>query len=92
MILNKLDSEEQEILNKYNKNELKSVKNKDEEIIKAKKYAEATLNKSKHISIRVSEKDLMKLKTKSQEAGVAYQTLIGILIHQYSENKIKIKI
>ncbi len=87
-----LDQEELEILNKYNNNELISVKDKNEEILKAREAAENTFNKSKHISIRVSEKDLMRLKAKSQEVGVAYQTLIGILIHQYSENKIKISL
>lgn len=92
MIVDNLDLEEQEILEKYNKNELMPVKNRDEEIKNAKRYAEATINKSKHISIRVSELDLIKLKAKSKEVGVAYQTLIGILIHQYSENKIKINI
>jgi len=86
------DAEEREILNKYNSKELKTAENRDIEIKNAKNFADATFNKSKHISIRVSERDLMKLKAKSQELGVPYQTLIGILIHQYNDNKIKISI
>ena len=92
MIETNLDLEEQEILNKYNNKELKISESRDIEMQNAKIFADATFNKSKHISIRVSERDLLKLKAKSQEVGVPYQTLIGILIHQYNDNKIKISI
>ncbi|HNZ26593.1 MAG TPA: antitoxin [Spirochaetota bacterium] len=89
---NKYDNEEMEILENYNNNKLIQSKTKTADIMKAKEIANNTINKSKHISIRLSEKDLTKLKAKSLESGVAYQTLIGILIRQYTENKIKIEL
>ena len=89
---NNFDDEEMEILENYNNNKLTQSKTKNSDITKAKEIAENSISKSKHISIRLSEKDLSKLKAKSLESGVAYQTLIGILVHQYAENKIKIEI
>jgi predicted DNA binding CopG/RHH family protein len=48
--------------------------------------------KKKVISIRLSEADIRKLKKKSLETGIPYQTLISSLIHQYVEGKIKIEL
>jgi predicted DNA binding CopG/RHH family protein len=86
------DKEELDILEKYESGKLKRSKTIKEDIKNARKYAKNTILKSKHISIRLSEKDLKKLKIKSIETGISYQTLIGALIHQYTENKIKLKI
>lgn len=88
----KYDNEELEILNNYENGKLKQSKSFKEDIKTAKEYAKNTISKSKHISIRLSEKDIQKLKIKSIETGIPYQTLIGALIHQYTENKIKLKI
>lgn len=89
---NNFNDDELEILKKYNDNKLIQSKTKKEDINKAKEIVNNSINKSKHISIRLSEKDLTKLKVKSLESGVAYQTLIGILVRQYTENKIKLEI
>ena len=51
----------------------------------------ATVQKNKNINIRLSSKDLLKLKAKSVEKGIPYQTIISSLVHQYAEGKIKIK-
>lgn len=37
--------------------------------------AKATLNKTRYINIRLSERDLYKLKFKAAEEGIPYQTL-----------------
>ncbi len=88
----KIDTEELEILEKYEKGNLIQSKSINEDIKEAKEVARNTISKSKHISIRLSEKDIKKLKIKAIETGMSYQTLIGVLIHQYTENKIKLKI
>lgn len=87
-----LDAEELAILEAYEKGLLISSKNEKQEIGLARKMARNTLHKSKPISIRLSEKDLERIKLKALEAGMPYQTLISALVHQYAENKIKIKI
>ena len=88
----KLNQEEKDILNAFESNKLKKSKNQKNEIKKARNAAKATLLKNSHISIRLSEKDLIKIKQKALKTGIPYQTLIGALIHQYAENDIKIAI
>ena len=76
-----LDKEEKELLREFEAGEWKSVKN----FAKAKKlyekYARNTLNKTRNINIRLSERDLQKLKAKAAREGIPYQTLAASLIH-----------
>ena len=51
-------------------------------------YAKNTLNKSRNINIRLTEKDLTRVKSKAVEKGIPYQTLISSLLHQYANDKI----
>jgi len=39
--------------------------------------------KTKNINIRISEYDLKKLREKSEEEGIPYQTLISSVLHKY---------
>ncbi len=84
--------EEKEILEAYEKGELVPVENQEEMREKLRQAAKATIGKTKHISIRVSEKDLRKIKARAVESGMPYQTLIGSLLHQYADGKITINI
>ena len=92
--INLLDDpeEEREILEAYEKGQLEPVENPEERRKQLRQYARATLSKTKHISIRVSEKDLRKIKAKAVETGIPYQTLIGSLLHQYASGKITVLI
>ncbi|PIU02243.1 hypothetical protein COT66_01240 [Candidatus Shapirobacteria bacterium CG09_land_8_20_14_0_10_49_15] len=45
------------------------------------------LRKSKRVTIRIKNKDLIKVKAKAQKTGIPYQTLLNALIHQYAEGK-----
>jgi predicted DNA binding CopG/RHH family protein len=53
-------------------------------------YARYSLNKQKRINIRMTERDLKKIKVKAIEEGIPYQSLISMLIHKYNEGKILI--
>lgn len=53
-------------------------------------YAKNTLSKLKNINIRLSTRDIEKLKTKAAENGMPYQTLAATLIRQYSNGRIKV--
>jgi predicted DNA binding CopG/RHH family protein len=44
--------------------------------------AKSTLNKTRNINIRLSERDLHRLKTKAIEEGVPYQTLVSSILHK----------
>ena len=45
-------------------------------------------NKTRNINIRISEYDLEKVKRKSVEEGMPYQTLIASVIHKYVSGKL----
>lgn len=84
-----LDKEERELLDAYNKGEFKSVPHFEEEKKKYIAAARATLNKTKNINIRLTERDLYKLKAKAMERGLPYQTLVSSVLHQYTNGRIK---
>jgi predicted DNA binding CopG/RHH family protein len=84
--------EEQEILEAYEKGELIPVENEDEKKKELIDAAKNTMTKTKRISIRLSEQDLERLKTKAVETGIPYQTLIGSLVHQYATGRLTVHI
>jgi len=76
-----LDIEEKQLLEDFEKGELVSIgKNK---IKKYQAYSTATLNKTRNINIRLSEKDVLRLKTKAIETGIPYQTLVSSILHRF---------
>lgn len=87
MMTQKNDDSEEDILRSYEQDEWRSV----EEFKKLKEeyeaYARNTSNKNKRINIRISESDMNRLKAKSLEEGIPYQTLVSSLIHRYVSGK-----
>ena len=85
----KLDKEEQELLETYEKGDWKSVKDFEKKKSEHQKIAVNTTERNKKINIRLSEKDLANLKAKSLEEGVPYETLVSSIIHKYISGKFK---
>jgi predicted DNA binding CopG/RHH family protein len=56
----------------------------------AKQAAKEYLSKSKNITLRLNIMDLKGIKAKSKELGIPYQTIIGVLVHQYVDGKVKL--
>ncbi|MBI2314727.1 hypothetical protein HYU93_01580 [Candidatus Daviesbacteria bacterium] len=48
------------------------------------------LQETKSITLRVNKEDLIKVKAKAKRNGVAYQTLINLLIRQYVKGEKKV--
>ncbi|AEF81439.1 hypothetical protein [Leadbettera azotonutricia] len=48
----------------------------------------AAANKTKNINIRISAYDIEKVKQRSSEEGIPYQTLITSIIHRYITGKL----
>ena len=82
-----LDKKEKEVVADFDSGDFVSVKKIKSEKAKYQNYAKSTLNKSKNINIRLSEKDLQKIKSKAVAKGLPYQTLLSSLIHQYADEK-----
>ena len=79
----KLDKEEKDFLDSYERGEWKSVKNLEEEIKKHRGYAHQTLKKDKRVNIRISSMVLDELQTRAVEDGMPYQTLISSILHRF---------
>ena len=79
-----LDEEEKQLLGEIERGEWVPVKDS----VKARKEAiltaRNTLNKNKNINIRLSERDLQKLKRKAMEEGLPYQTLAASVLHKFA--------
>ena len=84
-----LDKEEKQILKDYEKGQFKPVPNFKHERKRYQKLAQSMLGKTKNINIRISQNDLLKIKSKAMQKGLPYQTLLTSLIHQYSTDQIK---
>ena len=80
----KLDEEEQELLESFERGEWKSVDNLEEEIARAKIIAANTLRKDARVNIRISNTDLQRLKQRAAYKGLPYQTLIASVLHEYA--------
>ncbi len=80
-----LDKYEQQIENALSKGEFISTSDlvDTRELFQeaVKNYRE--LQKTKSITLRVKKEDLIKIKAKAKRNGIAYQTLVGLLIRQY---------
>lgn len=79
----KLDKEEKDLLESYERGEWKSVKNLNQEIKKHKGYARQTLRKDKRVNIRISSMVLEELQARAVEDGMPYQTLISSILHRF---------
>ncbi len=86
---NKLNKEEKELLKEFESNEFKKIRGVEKEKDRYKKHAKETLSKRRSINIRISERDLQKLKVLAAEKGLPYQTLISSLLHQHINKKNK---
>lgn len=80
----KLDTEEQEIEKSLEAGEWKPVKNLTAEKKRIQAIAKATLEKVRNINIRLTERDLQRLKVKAMEEGLPYQTLAASILHKYA--------
>ena len=84
-----LDKDEKELAESLEKDEwISDLDKKEKKQYEA--YARYSLNKQKRINIRMSERDLKKIRAKAIEEGIPYQSLISMLIHKYNEGKLSI--
>ena len=79
----KLDKEEKEILESYERGEWIPLKNSKKEIKKHMVYARNTLKKDKRVNIRISASDLENIQTIALEEAIPYQTLMASVLHKF---------
>ena len=81
----KLDREEKDILDEYERGKIKTRKPPRNEIEKIKSTARNTFKKDRRITIRLYDHDLKGIQKNAMEMGIPYQTLISGMIHHYVE-------
>jgi predicted DNA binding CopG/RHH family protein len=79
----KLDKEEQDTLDSFERGEWKPVANRRQVIARHVAYARNTLAKDKRVNIRISSKDLEELQAMAVEDGMPYQTLMSSVLHRF---------
>jgi predicted DNA binding CopG/RHH family protein len=84
-----LDQNEQQITKDYEEGKLKSSPRFKQEQKQYLQYVKGALDKTKNVNIRISESDLLKIKSLALKKGIPYQTMMTSLLHQYSTNQIK---
>jgi len=84
----KLDQEERDILESFERGEWRSVPNVEEEIRRSQEMARATFRKDKRVNIRISSKDLRDIQVRALEEGIPYQTLMSSVLHKYVNGRL----
>jgi predicted DNA binding CopG/RHH family protein len=84
----KMDKEERDLLETYERGEWQSIGNFENEAQRYKEYARATFRKDARINIRISSKDLEALQKRALEEGIPYQTLIASVLHKYVSGRL----
>ena len=79
----RMDVEEQDILDRFERGELRASPHAADEIAVAREAARNTFNKSKRVNLRMTERDFMLAHSRAREEGVPYQTLLSSVIHKY---------
>lgn len=86
--MSKLNREEQEILEAYDKGQLKRSRKADALIKEHRVVAEATFKKDARINIRLSSRDLRAIQSRALKEGVPYQTLVSSVLHKYVDGQL----
>lgn len=85
----KLNKEEAEILDAYERGKTRRIKNVNALLQRHQEYAAATFRKDARINIRISSKDLRVLKKRALAEGIPYQTLVSSILHKYVEGRLR---
>lgn len=84
----KMSTEEREILEKFERGELRTASGVESEIKMAHQAARNTFNKTRRVNLRVTERDFSLAHARAREEGIPYQTLLSSVIHKYLSGRL----
>jgi predicted DNA binding CopG/RHH family protein len=84
----RLDGEEQQLLESFERDEWKPVANQEAERDRYRQHARATFKKDTRVNIRMSSRDLDAIKKRALEEGIPYQTLMASVLHKYADGRL----
>lgn len=83
-----LSEEEREILDSFERGELTTAPDAEREMMAAREAARKTFNKTRHVHLRVTERDFNMAHSRAREEGMPYQTLLSSVIHKYLSGRL----
>ena len=83
-----LDAEEQDILDRFERGELRPAPDAAREMEDAQEAARSTFKKTRRVNLRVTERDYMLVHARAREEGIPYQTLLSSIIHKYVSGRL----
>ncbi len=84
----RLSPEEREILERFERGELRRVAGVEDEMESARQAARATFRKTRRVNLRVTERDFDLAHARAREEGIPYQTLLSSVIHKYLSGRL----
>ena len=84
----RLSVEERDILDRFERGDLRSAPRLESEVEVARKAARNTFNKTKRVNLRVTERDFNLAHARAREEGMPYQTLLSSVIHKYLSGRL----
>ncbi|HHY53801.1 MAG TPA: antitoxin [Chloroflexi bacterium] len=84
----KLESEEQALLDSYEREEWRSVAKLQERLRQYQTYAVTDLESIGLISIALPQEDVRAIREEATAAGMSYQALIADIVHRYVSGKL----
>ena len=88
----KLNAEEREILDLFERGELQPVADVERELEETRQAARNTFNKTRRVNLRVTERDFELAHFRAREEGIPYQTLLSSVIHKYLSGRLVEKV
>ena len=88
IVNDKMSAEERDILDRFQRDELRSAPGAEQEIEAARQAARNTFKKTKRVNLRVTERDFNLAHSRAREEGIPYQTLLSSVIHKYLSGRL----
>ena len=85
---NELSAEERDVLDRFERDGLRTAPDAEREIEAARQAARNTFNKTKRVNLRVTERDFNLAHARAREEGIPYQTLLSSVIHKYLSGRL----
>lgn len=88
IVSDRLNAEEREILEQFERDELPRASGADREMTIAPEAARNTFKKTRRVNLRVTERDFNRAHARAREEGIPYQTLLSSVIHKYLSGRL----
>ena len=81
-------AEEREILDGFERSELRYASGTERELQVARQAARNTFNKTRRVNLRMTERDFNLAHSRAREEGIPYQTLLSSVVHKYLSGRL----